>query len=258
MMMVLAMPAQALELSGVFMQGGLVIGHAGPGARVSLDGEAVAVAADGAFVIGFGRDAKDKAVLTVTETDGRTESRTLDIAKQDYDIQRIDGLPARKVTPRPEDVARIKADNAKIGTVRATMTAEPRFVTGFAWPVKGPLSGVFGSQRILNGTPKNPHNGVDVAAPEGTPIRAPAAGVVALVHDDMFYTGKTMMIDHGLGLTSVYAHMASISVIEGQVVEQGQTIGAVGQTGRATGAHLHWGMTWKSTHLDPRLAAGEM
>ncbi|MCK5576037.1 MAG: M23 family metallopeptidase, partial [Sphingomonadales bacterium] len=119
-------------------------------------------------------------------------------------------------------------------------------------------SGVFGSQHILNGKPKSPHNGVDVAAPKGTPIQAPADGVAVLVHQDMFYTGKTMMIDHGLGLTTVYAHMDSISVIEGQVLKQGDAIGTVGQTGRATGAHLHWGMTWKGVHLDPKLATGPM
>ncbi|HEY9079225.1 M23 family metallopeptidase [Magnetovibrio sp.] len=253
-----AVPAQALELQGAFKQGGLVIGHTAPGAQVTLDGETVDVAADGAFVIGFGRDAKPHAVLKVVEPGGKIDEHALTIVKQDYKIQRIDGLPARKVTPKPEDVARIKADNAKIWGVRGAISPESRFLSGFRWPVTGPISGVFGSQRILNGQPKNPHNGVDVAAPEGTPIVAPADGVVALVHDDMFYTGKTVMIDHGLGLTTVYAHMDSIAVIEGQVVSQGDAIGTVGKTGRVTGAHLHWGMTWKSVHLDPMLATEPM
>lgn len=252
-----ALPASALELNGSFTQGGLVIGQTEPGATVTLDGAPVEVADNGAFVIGFGRDAKPKAVLDVVEG-GQRETRTLTIAKQDYKIQRIDGLPTRKVTPNPEDVKRIKADNAQIWGVRKSMSADARFLSGFQWPVTGPISGVFGSQRILNGKPKNPHNGVDVAAPTGTPIVAPAAGVVALVHDDMFYTGKTVMLDHGLGLTTVYAHMDSISVIEGQVLAQGDQLGTVGKTGRVTGAHLHWGMTWKSTHLDPMLATGPM
>ena len=253
-----ALPAHAVELSGQYVQGGLVLGQADAGSRVTLDGETVVVAAGGAFVFGFGRDAKAEAQLVVTAPDGTRDVRTLKVAKQSYKVQRIDGLPTRKVTPNPADVARIKADNTEIWAVRATMTPDPRFLSGFRWPVMGPISGVFGSQRILNGKPKSPHNGVDVAAVRGTAIVAPASGVVVLAHPDMFYTGKTVMIDHGLGLTSVYAHMDSIDVVSGQVVEQGTPIGTVGQTGRATGAHLHWGLTWKGTHLDPKLAAGEM
>jgi len=253
-----ALPAHALELHGAFKQGGLVIGKSVPGAHVTLDGEAVDTATDGAFVIGFGRDAKAKAVLKVTTPGGEAKERIMAIAKQDYKIQRIDGLPARKVTPKPEDVARIKADNAKIWRVRASISDEARFLTGFRWPVTGPISGVFGSQRILNGKPKSPHNGVDIAAPRGSTITAPCDGVVALVHRNMFYTGKTVMIDHGLGLTTVYAHMDDIFVVEGQVLKQGDPIGTVGKTGRVTGPHLHWGMTWKSVHLDPMLATGAM
>lgn len=256
--LLVAFPANALELTGQFVQGGLVVGQVQPGTHVTLDGQAIEVAANGTFVFGFGRDAPPKAQLTVRTPDGKAEVRTLDVVAQSYDIQRIDGLPTRKVTPNPEDVKRIQADNAKIGHVRKMLTPETRFVSGFVWPVTGPISGVFGSQRILNGKPKNPHNGVDVAAPTGAPIVAPADGVVALVVDDMFYTGKTVMIDHGLGLTTVYAHMNAISVIEGQVVAQGTPIGTVGKTGRVTGAHLHWGMTWKGFHLDPKLAVGPM
>lgn len=260
--MVAAFPVHAVDravnLSGQFMQGGLVVGQAQPGAKVTLDGEAVEVGTNGAFVFGFGRDANPKAQLVVTEADGKKDVRTLSVAPQTYDIQRIDGLPTRKVTPAPEDLIRIKADNAEIWAVRETLTPETRFLSGFAWPVLGPISGVFGSQRILNGEPKNPHNGVDVAAPRGSLITAPAAGVVVLAHPDMFYTGKTVMIDHGLGLTSVYAHMDAMNVTVGQVVRQGAPIGTVGQSGRATGPHLHWGLTWKGVHLDPKLAAGSM
>lgn len=253
-----AFPAHALDLSGQFVQGGLVVGQAEPGSMVTLDGSGVDVASGGAFVFGFGRDANPKAQLVVTGPDGGREVRDLTVAAQTYDIQHIDGLPERKVTPAPEDLKRIKDDNAKIAAVRALSTSQTHFLSGFVWPVTGPISGVFGSQRILNGEPKNPHNGVDVAAPVGTPIVAPAAGVVVLVHDDMFYTGKTVMIDHGLGLTSVYAHMNSIAVADGQAVAQGAPLGTVGASGRVTGAHLHWGLTWKGTHLDPKLAAGLM
>ncbi|MBL4692471.1 MAG: M23 family metallopeptidase [Magnetovibrio sp.] len=251
-------PAQAAQLSGSFVQGGLVIGEAKPGSRVTLDGTAVSVGANGAFVFGFGRDAKPSSILRITLPDGSVDQQNLAIKAQTYKVQRINGLPKRKVTPDPADTARIKADNSKIWKVRASMTPDTRFLSRFKWPVKGPISGVFGSQRILNGKPKSPHNGVDVAAPRGSTIVAPADGVVVLVHQDMFYTGKTLMIDHGLGLTSVYAHMDRILVVEGQVVEQGHPIGIVGQTGRSTGPHLHWGLTWKGTHLDPMQATGPM
>ena len=247
-----------ISFDGNFTQGGLVIGNAPIGSQVKLSGQDVAVAKNGIFVVGFGRDAPMQASLEISYPDGRAEMRTLTIAPREYDIQRIDGLPERKVTPKPEDIARIKSDNYKIGEVRVTISELTDFLSGFDWPVVGPISGVYGSQRILNGNPKNPHNGVDIAAPEGSPIKAPADGIVALVHQDMFYTGKTMMINHGLGLSTVYAHMDSISVKSGQMVKKGDPIGTVGQTGRATGPHLHWGMTWKTTHLDPQLAVPPM
>ncbi len=245
-------------LEGDFTQGGLVVGVAQPGSRVAVDDRAVPLSPDGRFLIGFGRDAPPRARLTVNHPDGTAETRTLAVSPRQYKIQRIDGLPSRKVTPSAEDVARIKADNAGIGRVRAMVSPTAYFSSGFIWPVTGRISGVFGSQRILNGKPKNPHNGVDVAARRGTPIVAPADGRVALVHDDMFYTGKTVMLDHGLGLTSVYAHMSAILVEEGALVKQGTAIGEIGKTGRATGPHLHWGVTLGRTHLDPALMAGPM
>ncbi|MBC8267746.1 MAG: M23 family metallopeptidase [Rhodospirillaceae bacterium] len=250
--------AGEVSLEGNFIQGGLVIGKTEPGNRVELDGKRLALSTDGRFLIGFGRDAPDQAVLNITGSDGKSDRRTLNVATRQYKVQRIDGLPAGKVTPKPEDVARIKADNAGIGRVRGLDTADAYFAGGFIWPVTGPLSGVFGSQRILNGKPKNPHNGTDIAAPEGTIIKAPSDARVALVNDDMFYTGKTLMLDHGLGLTSVYAHMSAILVKQGAMVKKGTPIGKVGKTGRVTGAHLHWGVTLGRTHLDPALIAGKM
>jgi len=250
--------AAEVSLAGNLTQGGLVFGRTEPGNRVELDGKLLSLSADGRFLIGFGRDAPGKSVLSVTGVDGKTNKRTLVIASREYKVQRINGLPARKVTPNPEDEARIKADNGGINRVRALETGSPYFSSGFVWPVSGPISGVFGSLRILNGKPKNPHNGTDIAAPEGTIIRAPADGVVALVNDNMFYTGKTMMLDHGLGLSSVYAHMSAILVKQGALVKKGMPIGKVGKTGRVTGAHLHWGVTLGRTHLDPALIAGKM
>lgn len=254
----LAFPVHALELQGPLMQGALVVGKAQPGATVTLDDAPVRVSDEGAFLLGFGRGAAARAVLTVTTLDGQSEQRVLDIEQRTYKVSRVDGLPKKKVTPDPVAVKRIRADNAAIGTVRKLNTDTPYFLSRFSWPVLGRVSGVFGSQRVLNGIPKNPHNGVDVAAPTGTVIAAPADGIVVLAHPDMFYTGQTMMLDHGFGLTSVYAHMSETLVKEGQKVAQGDPIGRIGKTGRATGPHLHWGMTLHRTHLDPMLLTGPM
>ncbi|HER26318.1 MAG TPA: M23 family metallopeptidase [Rhodospirillales bacterium] len=250
--------AMALELTGNFTQGGLILGQTEIGSRIDLDGTPVKVGDDGRFLLGFGRDAKPQSELVVIGPNGLRGVRALKIEPRTYKVQRIDGLAKRKVTPDPEDTARIIADNKGIKRVRDTLSIRSDFLSGFIWPVRGPISGVFGSLRVLNGIPKNPHNGVDVAAPQGTVIVAPADGIVALAQNDMFYTGKTLMIDHGLGLTSVYAHMSAILVKEGDRVTQGTPIGKIGKTGRVTGPHLHWGVTLKRTHLDPMLLTGPM
>lgn len=238
--------AQAAELSGRLEQGGIVIGHSRPGTPVSLDGRAVPTAADGTFLLGFGRDAAEHAVL---EADG--ERHVLTIARRDWKIQRIQGLPPAKVTPDPAELARIKAENELVAARRAVVSLVPLFRSGLVLPADGPVSGVFGSQRILNGEARAPHSGTDIAAASGTPARAMADGVVALAHPDMFFTGMTVMIDHGLGLQSVYAHLSRLEVTEGQTVTKGQTIGAIGASGRATGPHLHWGVSWLDIRLDP-------
>jgi len=256
----MAAPALActLTLDGPAKQGGLLIGTAPVGSKVTVDGRAVRVAPDGRFLVGFGRDAAAKTKVVAETPAGLTLECPISVAGRDYQVQRIDGLPKRKVTPKAVDVARIKADNAAIGKVRRLDTQATDFAAGFIWPLKGRISGIFGSQRILNGKPRSPHNGVDIAAPTGTIIRAPAPGVVALVHPDMFYTGKSVMLDHGHGLSTVYVHMSVISVKAGQRVAKGDAIGKVGMTGRATGPHLHWGVSLFRTHLDPALLAGKM
>ncbi len=253
-------PARAAELAleGDFLQGGLVFGQAAPGAEVTLDGRRVRVTGAGRFIFGFGRDAPRGAVLEVAWPDGRVEMRHLVVAKRDYKIQRIDGLPPKMVTPPEAVLARIRAENGRIAAARAVDRAEPLFESGFVWPVVGPISGVFGSQRVLNGVPKRPHFGVDIAAPAGTPVTAPADGVVVIAADDMYYTGGTVLIDHGHGLTSVYSHLAEVWVEVGARLRQGDAIGSVGATGRVTGPHLDWRINWFDQRLDPALLVPPM
>lgn len=242
----LALPAAAAELNGRFEQGGLVLGQTRPGTAVTLDDKPVPVDTAGRFLLGFGRDAPPHAILV---EGGRAQ--TLSIAKRDWPIQRIEGLPPAKVSPDPAQLARIKAENQLIAERRAIVGSRAGYLSGVVAPADGIVSGVFGSQRILNGEPRAPHSGTDIAAATGTPVRAIAVGRVSLVHADMFFTGKTVMIDHGLGLQSVYAHLSRVDVAEGQEVGKGEEIGAVGASGRATGPHLHWGASWLDIRLDP-------
>jgi len=249
--------AEALQLAGEFEQGGLVRGTTVPGASVALDGREVPVAPDGRFVLGFGRDAPAEAVLVLRLPDGRSEERRLQVARRDYVVQRVEGLPQETVTPDPRLLERIKREADALRALRAVPGRDLDFLTPLVWPAVGPISGVYGSQRILNGVPRAPHLGVDIAAPPGTPVVAAAGGVVRLA-EELFLTGNTILLDHGYGLTTSYAHLSRIAVAVGQHVRQGEVIGAVGATGRATGPHLHWGLEWLGVRLDPQLAAGPM
>jgi murein DD-endopeptidase MepM/ murein hydrolase activator NlpD len=248
-----AFGADTYTLNGVFKQGGLVFGTVTPGSIVTLDAQEVKVSEDGLFLLGFPRTAKATSHLSITYPDGTQASETLKITKQNYQISRINGLPSKKVTPDPEATKRIIADNALIGKTRTIITDTPYFASGFDWPVKGRISGVFGSQRILNGKPRSPHKGLDIAAPKGSIISADADGIVSLKHEDMYLMGKTIMIDHGHGLQTVYIHMDEILVKNGQLVRKGDPVGKVGMTGRATGPHLHWGVSLGKNALDPLL-----
>ncbi len=259
-MTLLAAPAWGgtLELEGRFEQGGLVIGTTAPGAHVDLGGRTARVSPQGRFLIGFGRDHGPEAVLVVEFPDGTRQERRLTIEKRDYAIQRIDGLPPKMVTPPADVLARIRAENGQIAKVRAVDRPEALFESGFDWPVVGPISGVFGSQRILNGEPRRPHYGIDIAAPEGAAIVSPADAVVALAHRDMYYTGGTAILDHGHGLTSAMLHVKEVLVTTGQRVVKGQVIGTLGATGRVTGPHLDWRINWFGERLDPANLVGPM
>lgn len=252
--------AERLTLSGAMTQGGLLIGKVPLGTEVILRGRVQPLADDGSFLIGIGRDEVASLTLDIRYSDGTSEQQVVAVAPRSWDIQRIDGLAKRKVTPDPQDLIRIKAEKALVveARQRANTTRQPHYASGFAWPARGRISGVYGSQRILNGQPRRPHFGTDVAAPEGAPVHAMADGVVALTHPGMFFNGKTVMLDHGLGLTSVYIHLSATQVKTGDRVKKGQRIGAIGRTGRATGPHLHWGVSLRGTPLDPALLAGPM
>ena len=240
------------QLQGQEVQGGLLIGQAPPDARVLLDAEPLLQSSEGFFLIGFSRDETDARELVV-EMDNQRWSRELVPAAREFNIQRIDGLPPAKVTPAPESMARIQAEAAQTRAARELRDDRTDFNAGFIWPVKGPITGVYGSQRILNGEPRNPHWGIDIAAPVGTPVLAPAGGIVTLVHDDMYFSGGTLLLDHGLGLSSAFLHLENILVEPGQRVEQGDVIAEVGATGRVTGAHLDWRMNLGPTRVDPAL-----
>ena len=245
--------AERALLKGSLIQGSLVTGKVAPGSTINFHKKTVRVSPDGDFILGFGRNAKLTQSIEILDPNGFTYTQDIKLKKRTYKITHIDGLPGRKVTPNPNDVKRIKADNAGIGRVRKLDTQTQDFLVGFQWPTLGRISGVYGSQRVLNGKPRSPHNGVDIAAPKGSAVLATATGTVALVHQDMFYSGKTVMIDHGHGLSSVYIHMSKILVKQGQLITKGEAIGAVGMTGRASGPHLHWGISLFRIHLDPML-----
>jgi murein DD-endopeptidase MepM/ murein hydrolase activator NlpD len=245
--------ADDVTLAGDFTQGGLVIGQTEPGSRVFLDDKPVEVSPSGQFVFGFGRDFKKTADLKIQHKDGSEERQEFSISKREYKIEQVSGLPPSKVTPSPEFFARIKKENAEIARIRAINTKKEWFLSGWQWPALGRVSGVYGSQRVLNGIPKRPHFGLDIAAPVGTPVVASTDGMVRMAASDLFYTGGTIMIDHGYGLVSVYSHLSKLDVTAGQFVRQGTKIGEIGKTGRASGAHLDWRLNWFNERLDPEL-----
>lgn len=247
------------SLTGNFAQGGLVFGQAEPGAVARLDGEDVMVGENGEFVVGFGRDSALTSLLVVTFSNGEVQRYALELEDREFPVQRIDGLDQSKVSGFTEaQLEKIAADRDKKNAARENTQSGADWLGGFDWPATGRISGVFGSQRILNGEPKRPHSGVDVAAPTGTPIRAPADGVVTLAETDMYFEGGLVFLDHGHWLESSFLHMSRIDVEPGQRVEKGEIIGAIGSTGRSTGPHLHWGMKWKGRMVDPQLLVGEM
>lgn len=248
-----AAPALAFDVTvaGRIEQGGVVIGKAPPGSTVQFGGHTVPVADDGGFVLGLDRDAPGTAEIIIKDTAGARETRTIGISKRAWDVERIDELPQNLVTPDPKTAKQIAEDSELLRKARAKLEKQALYRTGFARPAAGAISAKFGNSRVLNGEQTAFHAGLDIGAGAGTPVRATADGIVVLVDPDMVLSGQTVMIDHGLGLKSTYIHLSAIDVTDGQQVKQGDVIGKVGDTGRATGAHLHFGLSWFDERLDP-------
>ncbi len=242
-----------LSFSDSPVQGALLIGTAPPGSAVSVDGDPAMVTAEGRFLLAFGRDQTEAIEVVAILPDGQRLSQVLEPAPREFNIQRIDGLPSEQVTPPDAVLERIRADAQQSRQARQRRDARDDWSQGFDWPLSGRITGVYGSQRILNGEPRNPHWGLDIAAPTGTPVQAPADGIVSLVHPDMYFSGGTLFIDHGHGLVSAFLHLHAIHVEHGQRVSRGETIAEVGATGRATGPHLDWRMNLGPIRIDPAL-----
>ena len=244
----------AVTFDGKFIQGSFILGKTEPGSEVFIDKKKVKVTSDGFFVFGLGRDRKYDVVITLNK-DGNKQKIVKKVQKRKYNIQRIDGLEEKKVTPPEEVYERIKKENKLINEARAIESDLIFFIKKFIIPVENAIiSGVYGSQRILNGKPKWPHYGLDFAADEGAKIKAMLDGTVTLAESDLFYTGGTLIFDHGHGISTLYMHMKKILVKKGQKVKQEDVIGTVGSTGRVTGAHLDVRLNWFQTRLDPATA----
>ncbi len=245
-----------IELNGDVRQGALLWGAVNPDSEVYLDDEALRVSTEGIVVFGLGRDVTGTLSLRVEGPESCVLS--LQIATREYRVQRVEGVPQRTVTPDPEDLERIRREAVLVKSARKNSSSHTYFAAGFQWPVLGPVSGVYGSQRVYNGNPGRPHYGVDVAVPKGTPVGAPAPGVVVLAEPDLFYSGGTIIIDHGFEVSSSFLHLSEVSVEVGTAVEAGDIVGKVGSTGRATGPHLDWRMNWRNRRVDPQLLVPPM
>ena len=241
---------KAIEFQGNFIQGHFILGKTNPESRVIVDKKEVKVSKDGFFVFGIDRDRKFDLIFTKIENSKKTKI-TKKVLKRKYNIQRIDGLAENKVTPPESVYKRIKKENNAIGEARAINSNLIFFKEKFIMPVDGIISGVYGSQRILNGKPRWPHYGIDIAAKKGTPIKSSGRGVVTMAEKNLYYTGGTIIMDHGHGISTIYSHLENLLVSVGDQIDQGDIIGTVGSTGRSTGPHLDFRVNWFQTRLDP-------
>ena len=246
----LFLKANAVEFNGKFIQGHFILGKTSPDSLIKIDDKKVKVSKEGFFVFGLDRDRKFDVTISVTNSNSNKKI-IKKVLKRKYKIQRIDGLDEKKVTPPEEVYSRIKKENNKIGKARSINSDLDFFKNKFIMPVDGIISGVYGSQRILNGKPKWPHYGIDIAAKQGTEIKASGSGIVTMSESDLYYTGGTIIMDHGHGISTIYSHLEKLMVKVGDKIEQGEIIGTVGSTGRSTGPHLDFRVNWFQTRLDP-------
>jgi murein DD-endopeptidase MepM/ murein hydrolase activator NlpD len=242
----------AFTIKGDFQQGAVIRGKVEPGEKIQYNQAWLSLSEQGEFVFGIGRDAPAELTLVSYKSNHPTKHKFI-VKKRQYNIQRVNGVPQATVEPSKEQQERIAREAALVGKARKVDLPLSNFMEDFKWPVKGPISGVYGSQRIYNNIPGNPHYGVDIAMPVGTPVYAPAGGKVTLTHSDMFLSGGTLILDHGQGLSSTFIHLSKILVKEGDLIQQGDKIALVGKTGRASGPHLHWAMNWFTERVDPQL-----
>ena len=234
-------------------QGALVFGKVPPGSLVGYAGRELRVSGYGTVVFGVGRDEQGPLQIEIKRPDGIRDAAQIMVTARDWPLETINGVPPKTVNPPPEIAARIQREQALVVAARGRDDDRTDFARPFLWPVQGRISGRFGNARVYNGQPGSGHSGMDIAAPTGTPVKAPAAGVVTFAAPDLYLTGGTLLLDHGFGVSSNFLHLSRIDVKVGDRVEQGQVIGAVGATGRATGPHLHWGMNWFDVRIDPLL-----
>lgn len=241
-------------LLGRFQQGNLVVAKTAPLSTVHVNDREVNVDKHGRFAFGIGRDDTDAVVITIKQPSKALITHSFPIETRSYDTQKITGVDQKYVSPPEAVLQRIQQDNRQVKEARAQSSALPIFFdSGFIWPADGPITGVYGSQRIFNGVPKRPHFGLDIAGPVGAKVVAPASGIVMLAHNDMYYSGGTLIIDHGFGISSTFIHLSDIHVTVGQQVKQGELIADIGATGRVTGPHLDWRINWYNQRLDPQL-----
>lgn len=250
--------AAELHIWGDWKQGGMLRGQVTPGSEVQVDDRPTRVSPEGYFVFGLNRDASESVTLIITDPEGKRSEHRYPVQSRKYDIQSITGVAQRHVTPPQEVLERIRLEGQKVREARILDDARTDFWGPFIWPLAGPITGVYGSQRIFNGEPRAPHYGLDIAAPTGTKIVAPASGVITLAEPDLYFSGGTLILDHGHGLSSTFIHLHKLLVEVGDTIEQGQVIAEVGATGRATGPHLDWRMNWFDARLDPQLLMADI
>ena len=244
-------------ISGYPVEGNLIVARTNPYNKIKINNEFLEIDESGIFVFGFHRDEENPIKLVIINNENEQFKTSIKPIKRVYKIQRIDGLKKSMVTPPEDTISRIKSDRKKVNRARKVKLEMGDFIQGFDWPLKGLITGVYGSQRILNDIPKSPHFGIDISVPIGTSVKAPASGIITLT-EDLYYSGYTVILNHGLNINSTFLHLSEINVNVGDRIGRGDLIGHSGDTGRSTGPHLDWRIDWNGKRLDAEMLAGPM